>query len=216
MIVNPYEISFGGNDSDDFQYDVLYPDCDMMRDLIEFNSKDGNFPCFKDAVINHNSATETIFHAVDTYLSSFDSRATQVPIESAICNLLRGRDLEKDEINCNEKNCDAIRIACDLIQNNHTKPVNLTYIAESTGLSRYYFIRLFQKFTKLKPSEYLRLVRLSTAQRLIIEGSCIAGAAAESGFSDQAHMTRIFKKTFGFTPGQLKRGINQSTLPPTS
>ena len=34
-------------------------------------------------------------------------------------------------------------------------------------------------------------------------GECepVAGAAADAGFSDQSHLTRLFRRTFGTTPG---------------
>jgi AraC-like DNA-binding protein len=31
----------------------------------------------------------------------------------------------------------------------------------------------------------------------------LVDAAAMAGFADQAHMTRVFRKTFGFTPGAI-------------
>ena len=44
--------------------------------------------------------------------------------------------------------------------------------------------------------------RLDRAKRLIGEGGSLADAAIASGFVDQSHMNRHFKKAFGMTPGR--------------
>jgi AraC-like DNA-binding protein len=38
---------------------------------------------------------------------------------------------------------------------------------------------------------------------MLLKGVPIVDSAQESGFSDQAHMTREFKKIFGVTPGKF-------------
>jgi AraC-like DNA-binding protein len=40
---------------------------------------------------------------------------------------------------------------------------------------------------------------------LIRRGTSLADTAAASGFADQSHMTRIFTRHFGFTPGAWQR-----------
>ena len=52
------------------------------------------------------------------------------------------------------------------------------------------------------PYRYLVMRRLDYARSLIRRGTPLAEAAAASGFADQAHMTRHFKKTFGIAPGR--------------
>jgi AraC-like DNA-binding protein len=42
---------------------------------------------------------------------------------------------------------------------------------------------------------------------LIREGSSLRDAAAASGFADQSHMTRVFARHFGFTPGAWRRAL---------
>jgi AraC-like DNA-binding protein len=35
-------------------------------------------------------------------------------------------------------------------------------------------------------------------------------AAAESGFADQSHLTRVFVRHFGFTPGEWRRAARRA------
>jgi AraC-like DNA-binding protein len=55
----------------------------------------------------------------------------------------------------------------------------------------------------MSPTDYLRAVRLHRAKQLVLDGSPVATVAAECGFADQAHFTRWFRRTFGYTPGDL-------------
>jgi AraC-like DNA-binding protein len=43
--------------------------------------------------------------------------------------------------------------------------------------------------------------RLDRARALIREGKPLADVALASGFSDQSHLTRHFKKAYGVSPG---------------
>src|SRR5437660_81246 len=40
---------------------------------------------------------------------------------------------------------------------------------------------------------------------LVRDGVTLAAAAAETGFADQSHLTRVFARQFGFTPGAWRR-----------
>jgi AraC-like DNA-binding protein len=44
---------------------------------------------------------------------------------------------------------------------------------------------------------------LGAARERFLDGGALADVAAETGFYDQAHMTRRFRQDFGGTPGQF-------------
>ncbi|WP_093443699.1 helix-turn-helix domain-containing protein [Variovorax sp. 770b2] len=46
-------------------------------------------------------------------------------------------------------------------------------------------------------------------------GESVAAVAADCGFADQAHFTRWFRRTFGYTPGDLvQASLQQATTLP--
>jgi len=47
---------------------------------------------------------------------------------------------------------------------------------------------------------------------LIREGSTLASAAAAGGFADQSHMTRVFSRQYGFTPGAWQKAQKAVSL----
>jgi AraC-like DNA-binding protein len=54
---------------------------------------------------------------------------------------------------------------------------------------------------------YLGLVRLERARALLHTSAPIAQTAVASGFSDQSHLTRFFKRVYGVTPGAYAKAV---------
>jgi AraC-like DNA-binding protein len=88
-------------------------------------------------------------------------------------------------------------------------PPTLAELAQMTGLSRYQVLRRFERAYGLPPHAWLLRRRAERARGLIREGASLSDAAAASGFADQSHMTRIFVRHFGFTPGAWRRAAAQ-------
>jgi AraC-like DNA-binding protein len=70
------------------------------------------------------------------------------------------------------------------------------------GIDRFTIARHFRRAFGTSPDRYRTLRRLELARSAIESGQSLARAAAESGFADQSHMTRQFKRTYGFTPAR--------------
>jgi AraC family transcriptional regulator len=80
---------------------------------------------------------------------------------------------------------------------NHT----LGNLAEWAGLSRYHFLRTFQRLTGLTPHQYVRRARLrAAALRLAGEKTKVIDVAYDSGFGDVSNFNRAFRDEFGATP----------------
>lgn len=92
------------------------------------------------------------------------------------------------------------RLADDLLD-----PPTLSDMAAMTGLSKYQLLRRFEKVYGVPPHAWLVLQRAELARKLIRDGASLAHAATDSGFADQSHLTRIFARQFGFTPGAWQR-----------
>ena len=54
--------------------------------------------------------------------------------------------------------------------------------------------------------------RAERARRCIRAGDTLAAAALASGFADQSHMTRVFARQCGFTPGAWQRAATAGRL----
>jgi len=89
--------------------------------------------------------------------------------------------------------------------------VSLAEMASMAGLSRFHFLRAFTRAYGVTPYAYSINQRVMAARRLLIEGRPISMAALEAGFADQAHLTRIFLRTIGVTPGEYRRAFRRRT-----
>jgi AraC-like DNA-binding protein len=51
--------------------------------------------------------------------------------------------------------------------------------------------------------------RLERAGKALARGASLADAAADAGFADQAHLTRVTRQIFGITPGTAGGILNR-------
>jgi AraC-like DNA-binding protein len=84
---------------------------------------------------------------------------------------------------------------------------SLEDLAHIAGLSPFHLTRVFHEATGLPPHTYLTQLRVSRAKQRLQAGDPIADVAAATGFSDQSHLTRRFKRIVGVTPGQFVTSI---------
>lgn len=99
---------------------------------------------------------------------------------------------------------EAIRRAMACMEANLEKDLALADLAAAACLSRYHFIRVFARATGLTPHAWLMQLRAQRAREMIAGGRDIAEAAARTGFADQSHLTRTFRRLWGYTPGQMR------------
>lgn len=82
--------------------------------------------------------------------------------------------------------------------------LKLDDIAAIAKLSPYHFLRLFKQSMGMTPHQYILQCRLNHAKHLLQHSNLsIAEIALRTGFCDQSHLTRYFKRLMGVTPKQL-------------
>jgi AraC-like DNA-binding protein len=86
-------------------------------------------------------------------------------------------------------------------------PPSLAEIAAGLGLSRFQVLRAFRASTGMPPYAWLAQHRVARARTLLDAGRRPAEAAAETGFADQAHLTRWFRRVLGVTPGAYRNSV---------
>jgi AraC-like DNA-binding protein len=78
----------------------------------------------------------------------------------------------------------------------------LDELAAVAGVGKYRLIRLFRAAEGMPPHRYLLAQRVRRARRLLETGHPIAEVAAVTGFSDQSHLHRQFRRALDVTPGE--------------
>lgn len=94
-----------------------------------------------------------------------------------------------------------VRRVQDYLRAHADAQVSLPRLAELAGLSRFHLLRLFSRATGLSPHAYHLQLRVERAKTLLRQGLPIAEVAGRTGFGDQSHLTNVFKRYVGATPG---------------
>jgi AraC family transcriptional regulator len=105
-----------------------------------------------------------------------------------------------------------IRQAMAFVDANFSSKLTRDQIARAAGLSPFHFSRLFHQIVGLAPHQYLLRCRLQHAEKLLLvcgEDRTVADIAGESGFADQAHFARHFRRVYGVSPQQFQRTNRQ-------
>jgi len=95
----------------------------------------------------------------------------------------------------------AVRRARAYLDDHFTESISLADLAREAGLSSYHLARTFRAEIGMPPSTYQRQLRIRRAIGQLRDGVPAARVAADCGFSDQAHLTRHFKRVVGVPPG---------------
>jgi AraC-like DNA-binding protein len=101
----------------------------------------------------------------------------------------------------------AAALARDYIEAHLDASFSLAELEAATGHDRWQLSRDFRAAFGTSPYRYLTLRRLDRARRMMLAGRSIAETAHESGFADQSHFSRMFKRAFGLTPDGWRRAL---------
>lgn len=82
--------------------------------------------------------------------------------------------------------------------------LSLATLAETFEMNPYVLLRQFKKQTGTTPHAYQLNRRIDNAKKLLREGCPIVETALESGFSDQSHFHRHFKRIVAATPREYQ------------
>jgi AraC-like DNA-binding protein len=90
------------------------------------------------------------------------------------------------------------------------RPPALAELAAQAGLSRYQLLRSFRAEVGMPPYAWLAQHRVARARVLLERGCRPAEVAVQTGFADQAHLTRWFRRVVGVTPGAYRNSVQDT------
>lgn len=99
----------------------------------------------------------------------------------------------------------AVDLVREYLESHYTQKISLGELAELSGYSSFHLNRIFLKDQGIPPHAYQNLIRVRHAKLGMEAGQSIAEVALAAGFTDQSHLSRVFKAIVGMTPGQYYR-----------
>lgn len=102
---------------------------------------------------------------------------------------------------------DAVRRARAVLDERWAETVRLDELATVAGVGRFRLLRAFRAAVGMPPHRYQIGVRVARARSLIRVGVPLAEVALETGFADQSHLARHFRRVIGVSPGHYRRAV---------
>ena len=98
-----------------------------------------------------------------------------------------------------------VKNALEYIGEHYREKLKLSDVAEKTYVSQWHLSKLLNRHTGQTFSEILNCVRIGKAKELLKDPSLRIGEIAEeTGFSDTAHFSRVFKKQTGISANEYR------------
>jgi len=130
-------------------------------------------------------------------------------IDEAVCELL-GEAAATEKIR--EKTEPRWLSQClDVLHASVDRPVPIVELAETLDLHPVYMAREFRRRFRRTVGDYARRLRIQRACGLLGQRERqLADIAAETGFADQSHFTRVFQATIGCSPAAYRSLLTRS------
>jgi len=200
FVIHPDETHDGYAGSDaGFRYRLLYVDPRAIHEAL--SETRSPLPFVREVVASHERVAAAIIPA----LEDFDRGLEELQSDQIILDLadaLAAADLSARRRRLSARHWRAVGEVRAFLDANLQSVVTSAELEVAAGLSRYAVARHFRACLGTSPYRYLVLRRLERARSLIRRGTPLVDAAILSGFADQSHMTRQFKKAYGLSPGR--------------
>lgn len=188
VVTNPFDVHWGEAGRGALDYFLFYPDPGWLASLPFAGGSSATFR-FEVAVLPDGALAARLKLAFEKMAASRGAIAPSGAIDELFAAHARAEGIPG-------------RLACEsasaLFATDPAAPISNW--ASSSGLSRAHYSREYRRTVGLSPLNHRRQNRVLAARHLIENGASLAAAAAEAGFSDQAHMTRQFRQILGVTP----------------
>lgn len=205
VVVPPGVIHDGGLSRSPWGERMSYLSVETMERIAQTCSGRRQPPTFRSLVIDDDDLAAQLRGLHDALSAAGGGdlfEADELLIRVIGTLLVRHGSVRAEEVRADQTQ--AIRRAKLLMRERLSEGITLHEIADAVGLSVYHFIREFRKRVGMTPHAWLQHLRVIAAQRLLSEGNPIADVAVATGFADQSHLTRVFRKTIGVTPGAFR------------
>lgn len=191
---------------DGFTYAMLYFTPDWLRDAAAQFGGRSDAPevvAFGQTLNDDAALGEAILAACRQMLRPDGRMAREAALDAVLPHLLRRTGSAAPHMSAV-----APRVASrarDVIEAQYDTDLGLEELATLAGTDRFRLTRAFKAAYGIAPHAYLVQRRLNRARNLLADGETPAAVAAATGFADQSHLGRWFRRAFGMTPADYRR-----------
>jgi AraC-like DNA-binding protein len=201
VVIEPGTTHTGGPaDANGFAYRVLYPKWTSLSEQ--------DIPHFRDPIVIDPELAAEIHRTHTALIDWRDPLEAESRLSWVLAKLVQRHSVAT--VPSAVRNSGVARATMDRLADRIISPPALHEIATDLGLSRFQLLRTFRETVGMPPYAWLSQYRVTRARALIADGHRPAQAAALTGFADQAHLTRWFRRVLGVTPGAFRDSVHGS------
>jgi len=205
----PGEVHTGSAATEEgWSYRMLYPSVSLVRFVAREATGRDFTPAFTTSFVHDVTLADRLRSAHSVLESDSDDLRKECALLETLGALVirhaSTRPGDNDAAPAPRSNTALLRVR-DLLEAEYARTVTIRELAAEAGLSTFHLIRVFRAAFGLPPYKYLEQVRIQQARRLIRLGLPLTHVVHATGFSDQSHLTRYFKRIVGVTPGTYAR-----------
>ena len=211
ILINADDIHNGQADTEDgWAYKALYPLPEQFEQISrEIGQHSAFAPFFPEPVIQDNELAAQFRLVYRVLLESDNKLLRESLLYSLLVRLVGRYGKSRTEPKRGSSAIRQVNTVKEFLDDLPEANVSLSELAQLVSLNPYYLVRLFKKEFGLPPHAYQIQSRLRYAAKRIKEGAQLADVSVQTGFHDQSHFSRHFKKAMGITPGQYAKLFSQ-------
>jgi AraC-like DNA-binding protein len=207
ITVNPGEVHDGAPLDGPRAWRMLYFDTELINRCFS-DISDGKFASGEFALpVSTNAGIAELFNQLYQAIISINGDVEKLAADEALIVLVKAlAQMPRHQMKMPIK---GVLCAKEKMDDAPGSAHSLSELAAIAGLGQYTFLRAFSHYSGMTPHAYLLQRRLSLVRKLIRGGMNLVDAAIAGGFSDQSHMTRLFVRSYGYTPGLYAQQISK-------
>lgn len=89
-----------------------------------------------------------------------------------------------------------------VMENMHDEDFDINSLCREMAMSRTLFYNRLKALTGQTPQDFIRILRLERAARLLEDDASVLNASIETGFANVKYFSTVFKKHFGISPSK--------------
>lgn len=209
FMVHPGEVhSNRAHESSGCSYRTLFVDAELMSSAASevFARESSSLPFLPTAVTSDTGIVRKYLNLHFAMEHSSSSLEREGLLTDLLATLIRRFAEKRPALRSPGLERRAVKLARSYLTEHYAENISLTDLARIGRLSPFHFSRVFSEAFGMPPHAFQTQLRVSRAKALLRLGWPISEVACETGFADQSHLNRHFKRLVEPSPGRYRSG----------